>query len=376
MSKRSHIQKVETFDPDYAVPPGETLLETIEHLGLTQKELAQRMGRPIKTINEIIKGITAITAETALQLEKVTDVPASFWINAESNYRERLARIKERETLKEQAHWLRHFSYSTLVKMRFVLPAETKDEKVIRLLHFFGVASPRQWESTYTRLEGAARESKKLKSELGDLSVWLRAGEILAQRRECAPYSADAFRDALQRIRVLTRENPAKTWPEVVNLCASAGVALVLVPELPKTHVYGFTRWLTPNKALIQLSLRYKTDDMLWFTFFHEAAHILLHGKKDVFIEFQGKESEKEKEADTWAADFLIPKRDWQVFLDAVPRPSQNDIQRFARRQSIADGIVVGRLQHQEKRISARSFNRLKHRLDIAWPGIVAPHSS
>jgi addiction module HigA family antidote len=364
-------KQTDTFDPDYAVPPGATLLETIEHLGLTQKELAQRMGRPLKTINEIIKGVTAITAETALQLEKVTGVPASFWNNAESNYRERLARLKEQKALKAQTDWLKHFSYTKLVNMRFVTHASTKEEKVTKLLHFFGVASPNQWKLTYTQLEGAAREAKKLKSDLGDLSVWLRAGEILAQRQVCAEYSAPKFREVLKKIRSLTRENPASIWPQVVQLCASAGVALVLVPELPKTHVYGFTRWLTPNKALVQLSLRYKTDDMLWFTLFHEAAHIILHGKKDVFIEFRGKSSEKEKEADAWAAEFLIPGRVWQGFLDSNPQPlTQTDIQKFAREQNVADGIVLGRLQHQAKRVSAGRLNNLKHRLEINWSGV------
>ena len=96
MSKHAH-----TFDPDYAVPPGATLLETIDSLGLTQKELALRMGLRLKTIKEIIKGIAEINAETALKLEKVTGIPASFWNNAEANYREGLARLKEAETKKE-----------------------------------------------------------------------------------------------------------------------------------------------------------------------------------------------------------------------------------------------------------------------------------
>ncbi len=366
MSKPSYA-----FNPDYAVAPGETLQETIEHLGLTQKDLALRMGRPLKTINEIIKGVSAITAETALQLEKVTGIPASFWNNAEANYREQLARIKEQNALNKQADWLRHFSYTKLVSMRFVPPAATKTEKVEQLLRFFGVASPLQWESTYSQLKGAAREANHLKSEIGDLSVWLRAGEILAQRQTCAHYSAARFKDALQEIRTLTCENPAQVWPKVVAHCASAGVALVLVPELPKTHVYGFTRWLTPNKALIQLSLRYKTDDILWFTFFHEAAHILLHGKKDVFLEFRGKASEKETEANQWASNFLVPPTDWQAFLKTTPSPSQNDIRLFASRQNIAPSIVLGRLQHQEKQVRVDRFNHLKHRLEINWPGIV-----
>ncbi len=80
------------FEPNYAVPPGATLLETIEVLGMSQSELAQRMGRPTKTVNEIINGKAAITPETALQLEKVVGIPASFWNTAERHYREILAR--------------------------------------------------------------------------------------------------------------------------------------------------------------------------------------------------------------------------------------------------------------------------------------------
>jgi len=81
------------FVPDYAVPPGETLLDTIEALGMSQAELAERTGRPKKTINEIIKGKAPITPETALQLERVLGVPARFWNNLENNYRETVARI-------------------------------------------------------------------------------------------------------------------------------------------------------------------------------------------------------------------------------------------------------------------------------------------
>jgi addiction module HigA family antidote len=75
--------KGSSFQPNYAVPPGETLRETLEFLGMTQAQLADRTGRPKKTINEIISGKAAITAETALQLERVLGVPASFWSNLE-----------------------------------------------------------------------------------------------------------------------------------------------------------------------------------------------------------------------------------------------------------------------------------------------------
>lgn len=76
------------YHPDSVSAPGETLSETLDALGMPQTELAKRMGRPIKTINEIIQGKTAITAETALQLEQVLSIPASFWLKREQRYRE------------------------------------------------------------------------------------------------------------------------------------------------------------------------------------------------------------------------------------------------------------------------------------------------
>jgi HTH-type transcriptional regulator/antitoxin HigA len=83
------------YHPDSVSSPGETLLETIETIGMSQAELAMRMGRPGKTINEIIHKKAIITAETALQLEQVLHIPASFWLKREQQYRESLARLAE-----------------------------------------------------------------------------------------------------------------------------------------------------------------------------------------------------------------------------------------------------------------------------------------
>ena len=359
------------YEPSYAIAPGETLLETIEALDITQKELAKRMGRPIKTINQIIKGTTQIMPETSLQLEKVTGVPASFWNSAEANYRETLARIDEQRSRDSQIHWVSRFSYAKMVHLSLIPELPSKVERVEALLHFFGVASPTQWESTYGELCGAARESAAYATDLGDLSAWLRAGELMARDCSCAPYDRDRFLESLQKIRGLTMKSPATAWPEVSQLCADSGVVLVLVPELSKTHVSGFTRWLSPQKALIQLSLRYKTDDVLWFTFFHEAAHILLHGKRDVFLEKRGADSPKEREANQWAGDFLIPPSEWQTFVAALPpKPSASAITAFAKKIGIAPSIPLGRLQHREKLVSPGLFNNLKHQIDIHWTGI------
>ncbi len=87
------------YVPDTVSSPGETILETIEALGMSQVDLAERMGWTPKTVNELIKGKIILTPQTALQLEQILGVPAAFWMNREQHYREYLARLAERELI-------------------------------------------------------------------------------------------------------------------------------------------------------------------------------------------------------------------------------------------------------------------------------------
>lgn len=90
------VSKTQAY-PDVAIPPGEYLEEEIEARGLSQKELARRMGRPVNMVNEIVNGKKAITAETALQLEEVMpEIPAKFWLNLEADYQLTRALINRR----------------------------------------------------------------------------------------------------------------------------------------------------------------------------------------------------------------------------------------------------------------------------------------
>jgi len=90
------VTKTKSY-PDIAIPPGEYLAEEIEARGLSQKDLARQMGRPLNAINEIINGKKAITAETALQLEEaMPEIPARFWLNLETDYRLTRALISKR----------------------------------------------------------------------------------------------------------------------------------------------------------------------------------------------------------------------------------------------------------------------------------------
>lgn len=348
------------YIPDVVSPPGATLLDILEERGITQAELAARTGRPRKTINEIIKGKSAISPETAIQLETVLGVSAAFWNNRESAYRAFLARRAEDVRLKEQVGWVREVPYASMSRLGWVPPASKPIERVRALLAFYAVATRDDWKRVALNPQVSYRRSSTLSADSTALSAWLRQGEIESARISCRPYDRDAFRTVLADARSLTTDPPEKFVPILTSKFPSCGVAITFVPELPGLGVWGATRWTSPTRALIQLSLRYKSDDHLWFTLFHEAGHILLHGKREVFVESQGAESREEDEANRFAADHLIPAEAFRQFREQAPFGSTK-IKSFASMLGIAPGIVVGRLQH-ERLITFRDFNQLKRR--------------
>jgi HTH-type transcriptional regulator / antitoxin HigA len=347
------------YQPDHVSPPGDTLAEVLESLNMTQSELAERAGRPLKTINEIIKGKTALTPETALQLEKVLNIRASFWNNREKHYRTFLAAQAEKERLEANLDWLKKIPVKQMMDLGWIPKVKDKIGRLHLLLGFFSVAGPEQWKQVWTKPLVAYRESRVYKTKLGALSSWLRKGEVEAQKIDCAEFNKTFFKKALVNVRQLVKEkDPGVFIPELERICAECGVAVVFIPQLKGMRQSGATYWPSAKKAVIQLSGRYKTNDHLWFTFFHEAGHILLH-KKLFIIEGLNAQDETEKEADRFACDYLIPKSLYRNFTK-IHSPKKSDILEFAKEVDIDPAIIVGRLQH-EKRISfATKLNELK----------------
>jgi HTH-type transcriptional regulator/antitoxin HigA len=332
-------------EPDYAVPPGETLRDRLEELGMTQAELATRTGLSTKHVNQILQGVAHISPDTAHRLELATGVPARLWNRLEADYRATAARLQQRRALEDDVVWLRELPVNELVN-RKALPEQPSDKvsRIQQLLAFFGVASPEAWRNLWLQPDAAFRQSPAFAAKPGAVAAWLRLGELGALEVACQPYQASQLRSLLPRLRALTSEPPEVFEPAMRALCAEVGVAVVFIKEIRGARVSGAMRWLSPTKALVQLSLRYRTDDQLWFTFFHELAHVLLHGKKDVWIEDGSREDPREEEANRFAAELLIP-RQYEHRLKNLR--TLQDVRVFAQELGVAPGIVIGRLQRE-----------------------------
>jgi HTH-type transcriptional regulator/antitoxin HigA len=348
-------------DTDYAVPPGETLRELLEEQRLSQRDLARRADLSPKHVNKLLQGLVPLSADVAVRLERVTGTPARIWNRLEADYRTDLERIRSQRELSVDVMWLRDFPVTELVK-RDALPAEPSDKasRLEQLLAFFGVATIGAWQEVYADLACAFRTTKAYQTEPGALTAWLRLGEIAARDVYCEPYDHKRLQEALPSLRALTLETAEVFLTNMQVICAACGVAVVFIPELRGSRASGVARWLTPAKALIQLSFRYRTDDHLWFTFFHEIAHILRHGKTDVWIEATSSpDNPRESEADSFSRDTLIPRA---AARELASLATLDDVRRFADGIGIAPGIVVGRLQH-DRLWPHRQGNDLKRQL-------------
>jgi HTH-type transcriptional regulator/antitoxin HigA len=350
------------YVPDYALPPGETLVEVLADRGMSQAELARRTGLSTKHINQIVLGAASLSAETALRLEHVTGVPAQVWTELEADYQVARTRREELARLESHVGWLKTFPVDELVRRGYVRRDASGVDRLREVLSFFKVATPDAWQQVWA-LPTAYRRSQAFDVEYGALASWLRIGEIHAEKLDLRPFDRTTFRTSLGVIRELTVvEDPAVWLPQLEHLCAEAGVALVIEPEIKGARIHGAVRWLPSERPLIQLSLRYSWADIFWFTFFHEAGHILLHDRRRLtFVDVVNParaDDTMEREADDFAGRTLLPR----AFDEQLARTrSRAQVLAVAEEAGVHPGVVVGRLQH-DGRIPFSHLNGLRLR--------------
>lgn len=348
------------FTPNWVSAPGDTINDLLDERGIAVAEFAERMGQSVGLATDLLQGRASVTIRVARRLEAVLGASVEFWMSRDFQYRQGVARL--RATGQE---WLKELPVGDLVKFGWIAPVNPAEE-VAACLDFFAVPTIPAWREKYaTALAMAAyRTSPKFDSQPAAVAAWLRKGEIEAATIRCKTWNAEKFKGALVEIRSLTREkDPARFLPKLTELCASCGVAVVVVRAPNGCMASGAARFLSEKKALIQLSFRHLSDDQFWFTFFHEAGHILLHGHEKLFLDgLDGMSAEEESEANLFAEKTLIPPQ----FQESVLRLRSSDtfeVVRLARKLGISPGIIVGQLQHHQK-VPRDRLNRLKRRFE------------
>jgi HTH-type transcriptional regulator / antitoxin HigA len=352
------MTELHTFQPNWASAPGDTIADVLEEKKLSLAVFSKHIGCSIDETKDLLAGRIAMTLILARKLESELGSSVEFWMSRDFHYRDSVTRLGNAET----KEWLADLPIGDMVRFGWIRPVEASRE-VAACLRFFDVPDIQTWHAKYASLHQnvAFRSSPSFESREGAVAAWLRQGEMEARSMRCKSWNPDAFATQLTQVRGLTRQkNPSDFVQSLRDLCAPAGVAVVIVRAPNGCRASGATRFLSDRQALLQLSFRYLSDDQFWFSFFHEAGHLLLHGRNGFFLEGIGTPATpQEDEASAFAERILVPP-EWRDRMLALGSNSREVI-RFARRLGISPGIVVGQLQHYG-RVKRSHLNGLKRR--------------
>lgn len=345
------------FSPTWVSAPGDTIADVLTERRISIEEFARQLGETVERTEALIQGKAPITIGTARKLNSAIGATIEYWMSRDFQYREQVAQLRE-----EGRDWLRDLPIRDMVRFGWIERVRP-DQELEAALRFFNVASLQEWHAKYKSVEALAafRSSASFESRAASVAAWLRRGEIEAERIECAAWDPVRFEASLRVAKRLTRNrHPNAFIPQLRQICAECGVAVVVVRYPNGCRASGAARFISPLKGLMQFSFRHMSDDQFWFTFFHESAHLLRHPHKGIFIEgIETDGTREEREADKFASDFLLPSEiRGQITRQQLTTKS---IIRLAQRAGVSPGIVVGQLQH-EGVIGYNRFNSLKRR--------------
>jgi len=340
---------INQYYPQSVSHPGTTLSEILSEKEMGGKEFAVRTGKPEKTISDVLNGKSGITPEMGILFEQVLKIPAHFWINRQRTYDEYLARVEYQKTIEEGIEWSKTFPYAKMASLGWIEPTLKPEVKVINLYDYFEVSNVKGYYDFYynQKLLVNFRISLKDNENAGAIAAWLRQGEIQADALKVPEFDKNKLKEILPKLKQIMASQPDDFFSQIQELCNNAGVKVVHTPCLPKAPIHGSTRWLG-DIPLIQLSGRYRRNDIFWFTFFHEIGHILLHGKKYISIEnieYDGENQVYEDEANEFSANLLLTREQEKEIIENHSL-SEYDVVRYAEKFKTHPAIIIGRLQH------------------------------
>jgi Zn-dependent peptidase ImmA (M78 family)/plasmid maintenance system antidote protein VapI len=337
------MSKPTVFSPNWASSPGNTIIDILNERNVSLEFFAKQMGSTINQVEKLVNGNIPIDFNIANQLEVNLGASAEFWVNRDNQYRESLNRIKV-----AQETWIKEFPIRDMIKLGWISQA---GEVVKNCLEFFNVSSAKEWEEKYSREIGqlAFRTSSSFSSHFGATAAWLRRGEIVTRDLKCNTWDLNLFVETLEKLKALTKKKSPKDFlPKLIDECSKCGVAVAVVQTPTGCRASGATKFISSDRALLLLSFRYLSDDQFWFTFFHEAGHLVLHGNKRTHIETADKSelinTEEEEEANAFAAEMLIPYTLHPKLKSA--RGNKRNIINIAIEAGVSPGIVVGQMQY------------------------------
>lgn len=326
------------FNPNWVSVPGDTIKSILEVKGYSIDHLSEKINRSKYFVENLIEGNEAIDHNLANSLSTNLGFNDTFWLNREFIYREKLQQLEH--------EWQCNLPIKDMVK-EGLIPKVAKKNNLKACLDFFGVKSLVEWNKKYRNQipQFAFRKSQSFITNPYSVAVWFRQAENFIKNLQVSAWDKVKFENKLPELKKLSREKrPVVFLPELIKECAKCGVKIAIVRSIDGNRASGATKFIDGNPLII-LSFRYLTDDHFWFTFFHEAGHLILHSDNQMRIEVDSCMNEEEEEANIFAQLCLIPDH-IEKLLPFVTRTKRNII-KLSQEAGISPGILVGQMQNR-----------------------------
>jgi HTH-type transcriptional regulator/antitoxin HigA len=349
---------------DYGVTPGEIVRFELNARGFSQADLAARAGVSAKHLNQVIQDAVPLSVDTALRLERTLGIPAAILTQADGVNQANKQRTKVRAALADHRTWFEKFPKTVLLQVDAITPRTSLETQIEQLLEYLGVADAEAYEAVYGETVLSFRRAQRWKVNPYATALWLRGAELKAELLEVAAYDKTAFIELLGELPFLTTLPIGEAFAILQERCAEVGVAVVFCPGIDGTRTSAAVRWLGPERPVIALTERGKHEDSLWFSFFHESGHVVLHPRRKSVIDLEGADDEDgaETDANNFARKMLLRGRRKELAgLD-----SREAIEAFAEDLGIDPGVAAAIRAYDLGSDAWRLAARLRKKLDAS----------
>lgn len=364
---------------DYKTP-GQLIQALLDAKGWHQRTLAIVLGVEETGVSKLIGGKKPLSADQALVLQDLFQVPAERLMALQQSYDLAKARITAQPdpNRTNRAHLFGGLPISEMTK-RGWLPgiSDVRDVENVEkaLAKYFGVTNPYEIEI----LPHAAKKTAVSVDATPVQIAWLYRVKQIAEEILVGKFSIEAARNVVSKLSalLLSREEIRK----VPRILAESGIRFIIVESLPSAKIDGVCFWLNEKSPVIGMSLRFDRIDNFWFVLRHELEHILQgHGQAVAMLDAElegdragtGSEiAEEERIANAAAANFCVPSKSLKAFIDRkAPYFAEQDILGFAALLKIHPGLVAGQLRHATDR------HDLFHKHLVKIRSVIAPNSA
>ncbi len=341
MNSLMNNENLEFYENMVAVHPGYHIHAIADDLGMSQKELAARLGITEKSLSCLLHEKSRMTLDVAERLYAVFGISVQTWMNMQTSYELHKRQIAEAKALDEQVSVLCSIEYGYFAKLENMRKKQDSRERVVSLCNWLQIADLRMLHNpnafaNYRTATKSAMDGNKLST-----CAWLCYAMAKARSITTAEFSLPGLKKIIPELKKLMTKPLKDAINEAKTHLANCGIAFLVLPYMKNTNVNGAVTWFTAKKAAIIINDWRKSADFFWFTFFHEIGHVLQQKHKLMLISCDLPDDEElEKDANDFANNLLMP--DYDSFVSNSH--TLGGIRRKACELGILPGMLAGRM--------------------------------